>query len=80
MIDFIDGKSLVDSFPKRQFEWVKHAIKLPHSHDLVSGDLQPPNILIKNGGMIVDFDRCGKYWGSNATLRSSIMMSNLIGR
>ena len=61
VMDLIDGKPPVDSLSKCQFEQVKQAITLLHSHDLVLGNLRSPNILVKDESvMIVDFDWCGK--------------------
>lgn len=61
VMDFIEGKPAVGSLSEGQFEQVKEAIQLLHSHDFVFGDLRPPNILITDDtAMLIDFDWCGK--------------------
>ncbi|KAF5347277.1 hypothetical protein D9756_009996 [Leucocoprinus leucothites] len=60
-MDFAYGKPAVGSLSGRQFQPIKQAIDLLHSHDLVFGDLRPPNILVSDETvMIIDFDWCGK--------------------
>jgi hypothetical protein len=47
---------------------VRKALQLLHDHDIVFGDLRPPNVMAvqdadgrATGGMLVDFDWCGKH-------------------
>lgn len=60
VMDFVDG-ALPDVLTQAQYVEVKKAVTLLHSKNLVFGDLRPPNILIRDGGvMIIDFDWCGE--------------------
>ena len=60
VMDFGDGTS-PDALTRAQFAEVKTAVMLLHSMNLVFGDLRLPNILLKDGKvMIIDFDWCGK--------------------
>ncbi|KAF5363522.1 hypothetical protein D9756_000153 [Leucocoprinus leucothites] len=61
VMDFVEGEPAVGSLLEHQFEKVKQAIQLLHSHNLVFGDLRSPNILTTGKKvMIIDFDWCGK--------------------
>jgi hypothetical protein len=61
VMDFVEGEPAVSSLSEGQFEQVKEAIQLLHSHDFVFGDLRLPNILITGDTvMLIDFDWCGK--------------------
>jgi hypothetical protein len=61
VMDFVEEESAVSSLSEGQFEQVKEAVELLHSHDLVFGDLRLPNILITDDtAMLIDFDWCGK--------------------
>ena len=60
VMDFVDGASS-DTLTQAQYIEVKRAVALLHSNNLVFGDLRPPNILIRDGRvMIIDFDWCGE--------------------
>jgi len=60
VMDFVDGTS-PDVLTGAQFAEVKEAVVLLQSKNLVFGDLRLPNILLKDGKvMIIDFDWCGK--------------------
>ena len=60
-MDFVERKPAVSSLSENQFKRIDQAIQLLHSHNLVFGDLRPPNILITGETpMIIDFDWCGK--------------------
>jgi Protein kinase domain len=61
VMDFVEGRPVVDALSERQFNQVVQAIQCLHSNDLVFGDLRPPNVLIvEENVMIIDFDWCGE--------------------
>lgn len=61
VMDFIEGQVAAGYLTPHQFSQVSQAIELLHSHNLVFGDLRPPNILITGEeAMIIDFDWCGR--------------------
>jgi serine/threonine protein kinase len=76
-MDFVDGTS-PDALTRAQFAEVKEAIMLLHSKNLVFGDLCPPNILVKDGKvMIIDFDWCGK--AGNACYPAELNLERELG-
>ncbi|KAG6884082.1 hypothetical protein C0992_007052 [Termitomyces sp. T32_za158] len=60
VMDFFEG-TMPHTFTEGQFNKVKEAIDLLHSHGIVFGDLRTPNFLAKGEDvMLIDFGWCGK--------------------
>jgi hypothetical protein len=74
VMEYVEAKDLAAAdigFPAPVRSSVEQAIRILHAHNIVFGDLRPPNILAIEdsnghivGGMLVDFDWCGTHEGS----------------
>ncbi|CCO31951.1 hypothetical protein BN14_06003 [Rhizoctonia solani AG-1 IB] len=74
VMEYVEAKDLAAAdigFPAPVRSSVEQAIRILHAHNIVFGDLRPPNILAVEdsnghivGGMLVDFDWCGTHGGS----------------
>lgn len=66
VMEYVDGRTLDDVSPliaSATYKQIEKAIGILHEHDIVFGDLRPPNIIVRSvgGPVLVDFDWCSKH-------------------